>query len=270
MTSPPFRGTIGEYSTTGGISTPYFTYETDITYPDVGPDQALDHRGLLRILQEAAAIASDNCGYGMKDIPRTGVCWLLSSWRVELLERPAWRSHLTVRTWPRSLDGFHSDRDFLVYHGEVLAARATSRWFLISAATGRIARITEKIRGAYMLGSRTLYDTPVPTSGKTPDGTPVAFSTVAGRRDIDTNHHVNNIHYLDYALEALPEDVLAHLPSTLEVSYRRQILLGTPIRCLYSLTDDGRHQVEIQSGEGDRLVRHAFVWLYNTDRGDTP
>ena len=92
---------------------------------------------------------------------------------------------------------------------------------------------------------------------------------MAGRRDIDTNHHVNNIHYLDYALEALPEEVLAHLPSTLEVSYRRQILLGTPIRCLYSLTGDGRHQVEIQSGEGDKLVRHAFIWLYDANQEDT-
>lgn len=235
----------------------------------MGPDQALDHRGLLRILQEAAAIASDDCGYGMKDVPRTGVCWLLSSWRVELLKRPAWRSHLIVRTWPRSLDGFLSDRDFLVYHGEELAARATSRWLLINAATGRIARITEKVRGAYALDSRALYHTPVPSSGKTPAGTPAAFSTVAGRRDIDINHHVNNIHYLDYALEALPEDVLAHLPSTLEVSYRRQILLGTPIRCLYSVTGDGRHQVEIQSGEGDKLVRHAFIWLYDINQEDT-
>ena len=198
---------------------------------------------MLRILQEAAAIASDDCGYGMKDVPRTGVCWLLSNWRVELLARPAWRSHLTVRTWPR--------------------------WLLMNAATGRIARITEKIRGAYALDSRALYDTPVPSNGRTPAGTPAAFSTVAGRRDIDTNHHVNNIHYLDYALEALPEEVLAHLPSTLEVSYRRQILLGTPIRCLYSLTGDGRHQVEIQSGEGDKLVRHAFIWLYDANQEDT-
>jgi len=218
---------------------------------------------MLRILQEAAAIASDDRGYGLKDIPRTGVCWILSSWRVELLERPAWRARLTVRTWPRSLDGFLSDRDFLVYHGETLAARATSRWLLTSAATGRIVRITDKVRAAYELDHRTLYDKPVPSSGRTPAGTPAAFTTVAGRRDIDTNHHVNNIHYLDYALEALPEEVLAHLPSTLDVSYRRQILLGTPIRCLYSRTEDGRHQVEIQSGEGDALVRHAFVWLYD-------
>ena len=83
-----------------------------------------------------------------------------------------------------------------------------------------------------------------------------------GRRDIDTNRHVNNIHYLDYALEALPQEVFDHLPDTVEVVYRRQILLGAAIRCLYSVTEDGQHQVEIQSGQGDDLVRHAFVWFY--------
>ena len=83
-----------------------------------------------------------------------------------------------------------------------------------------------------------------------------------GRRDIDTNHHVNNLHYLDYAIEALPEEVYQTLPATVEIAFRRQILLGTPIRCLYSLTEDGKHQVEIQSETGGKVTHHAFVWFY--------
>ena len=62
----------------GMMDTPYI-YETDITYPDVGMDHRLNHRGLLRILQEAAAIASDERGFGPKDLPRTGVCWILEN-----------------------------------------------------------------------------------------------------------------------------------------------------------------------------------------------
>ena len=89
-----------------------------------------------------------------------------------------------------------------------------------------------------------------------------AFSCTIGRRDIDTNHHVNNLHYLDYALEALPQAVFDCLPGTLEIVYRKQILLGTPIRCLYQSTDEGRHQVEIRSGPEEDPVHHAFLWFY--------
>ena len=35
---------------------------------------------------------------------------------------------------------------------------------------------------------------------------------------MDTNRHVNNIHYLEYALEALPEEVFAALPGTVDSS----------------------------------------------------
>lgn len=242
--------------------TPYFTYETNVEYPDLGPDQRMTHRGLLRVLQEAAAIASDERGFGMKDIPRNGVFWILSGWRLELLERPGWRDRLIVRTWPRAMDGFTSDRDFLVYNGETLAARATSRWFLVNTSTGRAARISSEVRAAYEMDESVIFDTPIPSNGKTPEGTPAAFSTTIGRRDIDTNHHVNNICYFDYALEALPQEVYENLPATVEVTFRRQILLGTPIRCLYARLEDGRHQVEIQSGQGKETVHHAFVWFY--------
>lgn len=242
--------------------TPYFIYEMDVEYPDLGVDRLLSHRGMLRILQEAASVASDERGCGMKDISRTGVFWILAGWRLELSRRVPWRTRLTVETWPRSLDGFLSDRDFLVRQGDVPVARATSRWLLVSAATGKAARVTDAVRAAYELDDRVLFDTPIPSNGKTPAGTPAAFSAVVGRRDIDTNHHVNNIHYLDYALEALPEEVFLHLPQTVEITFRRQILLGTPIRCYYSRTEDGRHQVEIQSGE-EKIVHHAFLWFYH-------
>lgn len=243
-------------------TTSYFTYETEITYDELGPDQRLSRRGLLKILQETAAIASDERGYGIKDIPRNGVFWLLAGWRLELRERPAWRSRLTVQTWPRTMNGFQSERDFLVYHGEDLTARASSRWLLVNTSTGKAARVTDAVRSAYELDGRVLFDEPIPTNGKTPDGAPVTFSATIGRREIDTNGHVNNIHYLEFALEALPEEVFRHLPGTVDITFRRQILPGTSIRCLYCVTEDGKHQVEIRSGGEEQPVHHAFAWFY--------
>lgn len=247
------------------ISTPHYIYETAVAYSDVGPDQRLTHRGLLRILQEAASVASDDVGFGLKDIPRNGVHWILTGWRLELTVRPCWRTDLRVETWPRTLDGFASDRSFLVFAGEELIAQADSRWILVSVGTGRPARVSDAVRDAYRahLDGQTLFHgEPIPHNGNTPEGTPAAFETVAGRRDIDTNYHVNNIHYLDYAIEALPEDVYQSLPSTVEIVFRRQILLGTPVRCLYARTGDGKHQVEIQSESGGKATHHAFVWFY--------
>lgn len=247
------------------ISTPHYTYETAVAYSDIGPDQRLSRAGLLRILQEAASVASDDVGYGLKDISRKGVHWVLAAWRLELKSRPPWRTALRTETWPRTLDGFLSDRNFLIYAGEEQIAQAASRWILVSAKTGKPVRITDAERAAYrsqMDVQEVFGGAPLARSGSTPADAPVAFETVAGRRDIDTNSHVNNLHYLDYALEALPEAVYQNLPDTVEIVFRRQILLGTPIQCLYCQTEEGKHQVEIRSEKDGKAVRHAFVWFY--------
>ena len=233
-----------------------------VTYADVGIDGRLYHKGALRLLQEAAAINSQQCGYGLLNAEETGVCWILTGWRVQLLERPLWNTPLTVETWPRTMDGFLSDRDFRIFSGDQLIAKAASRWCLVSTHTGRVTRVTETIRSAYALDPLAMFSDNLHTNGKSDETAVESFSCTVGRRDIDTNHHVNNLHYLDYAVEALPQEVFEHLPATLEIVYRKQILLGTPITCLYQVTDDGRHQVEIRSGQGKDTVHHAFLWFY--------
>ena len=72
------------------VYTPYFTYETPFSYADTGEDGRLSHKGTLRLLQEAAALASDRVGYGMKDVAAKRVAWMLTGWRLELRERPRW------------------------------------------------------------------------------------------------------------------------------------------------------------------------------------
>ena len=240
--------------------TPYFIYETDVEYPDLGVDRLLSHRGMLRILQEAASVASDERGCGMKDISRTGVFWILAGWRLELSRRVPWRTRLTVETWPRSLDGFLSDRDFLVRQGDVPVARATSRWLLIDTATGHAAKITDEVRAIYQLDeSRAVEgDAPSHLSRGPQDARQVCSYTVL-RRDIDTLHHMNNLHYLELAREALPAEA-ADLPfENYEILYKRQIKLGETVDLCYAF-EEGRHVVEFRNQDGRRV--HALLWFY--------
>jgi len=213
------------------------------------------------MMQEAAALESDERGYGMKDVAEKGVVWILAGWRMTYLERLGWRAPVEVRTWPRQVAGFASEREFVVYSGERLAAKGSSRWFLVDAHTGKITRVTPAVRAAYEMNPEAVFDEPLRTNGKSPANAVPAFSTTAGRRDIDTNGHVNNIHYLDYALEALPAAVADSLPGTVEIVFRHQLLPGTNFQCLYSQTE-GQHLVEIRSGAGDNVVHHAYVWFY--------
>lgn len=244
------------------INIPYFTYDSVVAYPDVAQDGLLSHAGLLRILQETAAVASHVRGISFRTIEKTGICWILTGWKVELTERPEWNEQLTIHTWPRTLDGFTSEREFEVFCNGRVVARATSRWFLINAETKRITRVNDFVRSAYDLDDRKLFDQDIPSNGSPLPDARVTYTHTVSRSDIDTYRHVNNLRYLDFALEALPDEVYENPPATMEIVYRKQILPGTEIRCLYALTEDGRHQIEVRSGDDENTVHHAYIWFY--------
>ena len=244
------------------ITISHYTYEAVVSYDDVSLDGKLSYPGMLRILQEAAACASAECGYGFKDIDRNGVCWVLTGWRLELFERADWNDRITVHTWPRSVDGFLSDRDFDIFSGGRVIGRCSSRWFLVSPKTGRITRVTDTVRNAYTLNERRMFESDIPSNGIPAPNAATTYTHTVERRDLDTYRHVNNLRYLDYALESLPQEIYDAHPATVDIVYRKQILPGTEIRGLYSVTEDGRHQVEIRSGSDESPVHHAYIWFY--------
>ena len=85
-----------------------------------------------------------------------------------------------------------------------------------------------------------------------------AVTEAALRRDMDTFHHMNNLHYLELAREALPEEAASQSFANIEILYRRQIRRGDRVRFLYSLRD-GKHQVEIVDDQGRKT--HALIWF---------
>ncbi len=213
-------------------------------------------------MQEAAALASHERGFSFKTIEKTGVCWVLMGWKLDLMIRPEWLSKLTIHTWPRSVDGFMSERDFEVFCDGKVIARATSRWFLLSAATKRITRVTDAVRSAYDIDERRLFEDDIPANGTPAENAAVTYTHTISRADIDTYQHVNNLRYADFAMESLPEDIYVDTPTIMEIVYRKQILPGTEIRCLYSLNQDGKHQIEVRSGDDTNPIHHAYIWFY--------
>ena len=77
-------------------------------------------------------------------------------------------------------------------------------------------------------------------------------------RDIDTNRHMNNLVYLAYARQALPEELWDTAFSELTVKYSRQLLLGDTVRCVYR-RGEKCHKVEFL---GDTGVSHAQVLFW--------
>lgn len=224
-----------------------FEFITRISYDDIHEDLSLSLRGAMSMMQEAAIVHSDQLGYSITNVDKTGVIWMLVQWRVRILQKAFWNETVTVRTWPRTMERAKSERDFEICSkdGEIIAV-GESVWVLVSTQTGRITRITSQIASAYDLTEKRAFTDLLPQpSGEI--GLDMYICRVL-KRDIDTNHHVNNRVYLDFAGEAIPDEIDVASFKEIYVHYRKQLLLGDEVHCRYRCENEA-HIVDVCQSE---------------------
>ncbi len=215
-----------------------YKFSTRVSYADIDQDRNLSLTGAMRLMQESAILHSDLSGYSIMDVERTGVVWMLIQWRVKLYDKVSWNTLVDVETWPQTMERLTSNRCFRIRRnsGEVVAA-AESGWVLVSTETGKVMRIPPEVTEAYKLVPDGVFED---ACEKLPQKTgEEVYSFCVPRRDLDTNFHVNNLVYLDYALEALPNDLDIQDFSEVIVRYHRQLLLGDEVHCYLLQSEDG-------------------------------
>lgn len=239
-----------------------FTYNYKIKYSDIGTNNKITLKAFVGILQEAAISHSDQAGYGVNDIPNTHLAWLLLNWKVEIISYPLLNDCITVKTWPRIFDKLYSYRDFEVFDkNNKLIAIASSKWFAIDTITKKIRKLTPEITNAYGgITQNQVFQSSFDKKLKIPEELNLNFNYRIQRRDLDTNNHVNNLNYIDYALETLEENIYNNITyNNLEIVYKKEIKLNEKINCYYSF-ENNQHIITIKN-EYNSII-HSIIKLY--------
>ncbi len=236
-----------------------YEYKTRVRYNDVNEDNRLSNKGLLNILSEAAGAHSDEVGYSSNTMEKTNYAWMLLYWKLRIYERPTWNTTLIIKTWPRAFSKVSSWRDFEVYDKEGnKIAIASTEWVLIDAKKKSISRITEKMIDEYGIVEKEVFEEGFSGKLKEPEKMEKIYDYTARRRDIDVNHHVNNVVYLELAYDALSQDTSVD-SNNLEIFYKKQIKLGETVSVFHGETEDAQI-VSIRSQDGNTL--HAILKFF--------
>lgn len=236
-----------------------YEYKTRIRYNDINEGNELSDKGLLNILSEAAGAHSEEVGYGLNTMEETNCAWMLLSWKLKIFKRPCWNTELTIKTWAREFCKVSSWRDFEVYDekGEKIAI-ASTEWVLIDAKKRSISRITEKMIEGYGLVDKKVFEEEFSGKLKELDNMKKVYEYTARRRDIDVNHHVNNVVYLEFAYDAFPQNISLDF-NNVEIYYKKQIMPGETVAAFYG-EENGTHVVSIKSL--DSKVLHAILKFF--------
>lgn len=237
-----------------------FEHYMNVEFCDVNQDNKITNKGLLRFCQEASNCHSAAVGYGIHNDRKIVYNWVLINQKLEVFERPSWYTKLKIKTWSRGAKGVCFLRDFEIWdEKENLVCVASSRWVMVERESGKILRPVQQILDAYGTYVRSVFE------GKSkklqePSNSIKNFEYKVQNRDIDVNGHVNNLCYLDFAEETVPENVSFNSFSTVEVLYKKEIKLHEVVSGFY-FENESEFIVTIKSNNDDSV--NAILKLSN-------
>lgn len=231
---------------------------------EVDPQGRLSMISVCNYLQNAASRHAHELGVALEHLLPGRHTWVLSRLKLKMESWPQWRDNIQIYTWPSGVQRLFALRDFRLTQGEDTAfCSAISGWLVIDAETRKPMRVkpfVDKI-------SNVTFDRALPDklNKLSPlDRHEYAQGLRVRRRDLDVNRHVNNVSYVEWLIESIPEEVAsAGVMTGLEINFMQEAFLGETVisRCrpMNKNRTEFFHDV-IREKDGRELVRARTFW----------
>lgn len=203
-----------------------YSFDSRVRFSEVSEDGKLSIKGMINYLQDCSTFQSEDLQYGIEYLNSVHRAWLLSSWQIEIVRRPALGEKIKIATWPCGFRSMFGYRNFVIYgqDGEI-AVKAYSIWVYVNTESGRPCRIPEEVLEQY----KTEPALEMEMAGRKieiPEELTEMETHTVMRCQIDTNGHMNNAQYYIVASEYLPGDGQI---KQLRIEYKNAALRGDTI-----------------------------------------
>ncbi|MGN0407421.1 MAG: acyl-[acyl-carrier-protein] thioesterase [Bacteroides sp.] len=234
-----------------------YSFENVIRYSEIDPEEKLSVFGLINYFQDCSNFQSADLNVGVDELIAAERGWLLSYWQIDIHDMPKFGQKVTAGTWAYEFERFMGRRNFVMLdeNNNVLAC-ADSLWVFMDTKTGKPAKAEGRFVDAYELEPRFEGMEYEPRKIKCADEWEEREEIVVRRYHLDTNNHVNNARYIQFAQEFLPE---GFKPKMIRAEYKLSALLGDTIHAFSGRTENGRIQVDLRNDAGKTYALVEFA-----------
>ena len=233
----------------------------NLTIRDISPKTEITNKAILTFFEDIAGMHSDIAGYGLANVEKSRISWVILDWKIKVLKRFKYTAEsVNVVTWARGVVHACCFRDFELYNSKgELCAIGSSKWALINIEKG-LMKITDDIMNKFESEEKSVFDNFQFKKLQEPENYSSVYNYTVSRRDIDINVHMHNLYYLDLAYDSLPRDVFEENSfDNVEIMYKKPAFLYDNLKCFYSQVEN-EHIVTIKSEDEKNL--HAIIKLY--------
>ncbi len=224
-----------------------------------GADGLATLPALADYLQETAADHAAQLGLGREDMLARGYAWVLVRLYLAMQRMPGLGEELDVLTWPHRRERLSTRRDFAFYDAQGReAGRASTAWVVLDTKARRLAPIPDLVPAAWS-GQPEGLEFPGKAVQRLQE--PQWEENILIRRaDMDINGHVNNARYLEWGLEALPDEAMAgKRPAAADIAFKAECLRGESLGSRAAVEGD-RTLHSLVRPDGSEVARMAVRW----------
>ncbi|MBE6053337.1 MAG: acyl-[acyl-carrier-protein] thioesterase [Clostridium sartagoforme] len=217
------------------------TYEKEyeLHYYDVDRNLKANMSTIINILSDIGTKQSEELGSGMKELMDNNMTWVFYNYHVKIFRDPIYGEKLKVKTEAAGFKKFYALRNYEIKdeNGNVIVT-ANAIFLLINLEKRRMMRIPEEQYEIYGVEGDIKEEFKVPrieklTEFKYEDTFKVRYT------DIDSNQHVNNTKYIDWAIETLPEEIVNNYSlDEIKVTFEKECKYGEVVNVYTDIREE--------------------------------
>lgn len=195
---------------------------------------------MIKYFEDIALLQSEEVGFGMQFYLAENVAWILRQWNIEIYDKPFFMDTIKLVTNPYSYKAFMANREFEIYsEDDELLVKADSVWIFMDSKLRKPKRVDTEVMAAYGIGvngPELFNKLDEPKAELRFDD---SYEYVVRKGDIDINNHLNNVRYIDLAIEALPEEISEDMElGNVDVTFKKELLLDDLVTIGYKKLND--------------------------------
>jgi acyl-ACP thioesterase len=222
-----------------------YYYENRVRYSETDSDGKLNISSIVNYFQDTTTFHSESLCVGMNYLKAKNMAWVLNSWQIIIDESIDFGEKIKVATVPYDFKSIYGYRNFWIEHNDKIVVKANSIWVLLDIEKGMPVKISDEISSAYPIGDK--LDMEYGERKIKISGEGIAKEQFRVKKyHIDTNGHVNNACYVQFAEEYLPENFKVRM---LRAEYKKAAKYGN-IVCPMVYLDEDKVTVSLNDEEG--------------------
>lgn len=187
----------------------YFDKQFELRYFEMNEFGIASPTTILTLLEETAADHCDSINYSLYQLEEQNIGWVLISGVMQMERYPRYKEKITIRTWLSQYSTIRGYRENIIYDEQNnIIGRARGLWVFFDIDKRRPVQIFDDIMKKWSFCNVESIDHNISKKIKAVDNADYQSKFKVNRYDTDMNKHVNNIRYLQWVIESVPEEIV--------------------------------------------------------------